>query len=97
MATDAWESWTTKSIIAGPGGVLTAEVGAITGDLTIHTTWTGSEAVLTVQYTEALDWYTVLGSPVAAADEHTAREIHQAMVVATKARGEARAPQTDAG
>lgn len=60
----SWATWTTQSIISGPGGVTTAEVGPISGDLTVHTTWVDGEARLTVQYTGALDWYTVAGSPV---------------------------------
>ncbi|MEU9077142.1 hypothetical protein ACFYUY_26040 [Kitasatospora sp. NPDC004745] len=87
-----WATWTTQSIISGPGGVTTAEVGPISGDLTVHTTWVDGEARLTVQYTGALDWYTVAGSPVAAADEITARAIHQAMVNAVKAGRGAGAP-----
>lgn len=89
----SWATWTTQSIISGPGGVTTAEVGPISGDLTVHTTWVDGEARLTVQYTGALDWYTVSGSPVPAADEITARAIHQAMVNAVKAGRGAAAPQ----
>lgn len=89
----SWATWTTQSIISGPGGVTTSEVGPISGDLTIHTTWVDGEARLTVQYTGALDWYTLDGSPVPAADETTARAIHQATVNAVKAGGGARAPQ----
>ncbi|MGW4894931.1 hypothetical protein ACWEQL_22080 [Kitasatospora sp. NPDC004240] len=80
-------------MISGPGGVTTVEVGPISGDLTVHTTWVDGEARLTVQYTGALDWYTVEGSPVPAADEITARAIHQAIVNGVKTGGGARAPQ----
>lgn len=89
----SWATWTTQSIISGPGGVTTVEVGPISGDLTVHTTWVDGEARLTVQYTGALDWYTVEGSPVPAADEITARAIHQAIVNGVKTGGGARAPQ----
>ncbi|WP_051838543.1 hypothetical protein [Streptomyces sp. NRRL WC-3742] len=88
----SWATWTTQSIISGPGGVATAEVGPISGDLTLHTTWVDGEARLTVQYSGALDWYTVAGSPVPAADETTARAIHQAMVNGAKEGGGASAP-----
>ncbi|MFJ6619809.1 hypothetical protein ACIQOW_19805 [Kitasatospora sp. NPDC091335] len=88
----SWATWTTQSIISGPGGVTTTEIGPISGDLTVHTTWVDGEARLTVQYTGALDWYTVVGSPVRAADETTARTIHQAMVHGVKAGGGATAP-----
>ncbi|MFD7989323.1 hypothetical protein ACFV4M_38925 [Kitasatospora indigofera] len=89
---NTWATWTTQSNISGPGGVETAEVGPISGDLTLHTTWVDGEARLTVQYTGALDWYTVVGSPVPATDETTARAVHQAMVVACKAGHGAHAP-----
>ncbi|MFJ9442167.1 hypothetical protein ACIRRH_09870 [Kitasatospora sp. NPDC101235] len=88
----SWATWTTQSIISGPGGVTTTEVGPISGDLTVHTTWVDGEARLTVQYTGALDWYTVVGSPVPADDETTARAIHQAMVNGVKAGRGAGAP-----
>ncbi|WP_441248465.1 hypothetical protein [Kitasatospora sp. McL0602] len=90
---NTWATWTTQSIHAGHGGVLTEEIGVITGDLTLHTMWIENEARLTVQYTGALDWFTVVGSPVRAEDEGTARNVHQAMVEAAKAGGGARAPQ----
>lgn len=89
---NTWATWTTQGILAGHGGVQTEEVGCITGDLTVHTMWIDGEARLTVQYTGALDWFTVDGSPVAAADEATARNVHQAMVEAVKAGGGAKAP-----
>ncbi|MBO1416117.1 hypothetical protein [Streptomyces sp. FH025] len=95
---NSWATWTTQSIISGPGGVTTAEIGPISGDLTVHTTWVDGEARLTVQYTGALDWYTVSGSPVPAPDETTARAIHQAMVngVKTGRGASAPAPPADA-
>ncbi|MFI6447139.1 hypothetical protein [Kitasatospora sp. NPDC050543] len=90
---NTWATWTTQGIISGPGGVTTVEVGPISGDLTVHTTWVEGEARLTVQYSGALDWYTVVGSPVPAADEATARSVHQAMVQAVKSGYGATAPR----
>ncbi|MER5641249.1 hypothetical protein ABT095_30425 [Kitasatospora sp. NPDC002227] len=90
---NTWATWTTQSIHAGHGGVTTEEIGPITGDLTLHTMWIDGEARLTIQYTGSIDWFTVAGSPVPAADEATARNVHQAMVEAAKAGGGARAPQ----
>ncbi|MFD8810441.1 hypothetical protein ACFV23_02810 [Streptomyces sp. NPDC059627] len=53
-------------VTAGPGGVMTDDVGVITGDLTVRTTLDddGHRARVTVQYTGADEWYTVTGSPV---------------------------------
>src|SRR5687768_14286770 len=59
-----WASWTTTGIYAGAGGVLTEEVGVISGDLTVHTTWSDSQAQIAVQFSGASDWYTMAGSPV---------------------------------
>ncbi|MCX4744523.1 hypothetical protein OG455_03140 [Kitasatospora sp. NBC_01287] len=89
MAEEAacWAAWTTKNVRSGPGGVLTAEGAKLTGDLSVHTTWTGTEAILTVQYTDALDWFTLQGSPKAVTEELVARDLHQAAVNAVKAGG----------
>ncbi|MFJ6217430.1 hypothetical protein ACIQGZ_29465 [Streptomyces sp. NPDC092296] len=84
---DTWATWTTQGIIAGAGGARTAEVGVITGDLTVHTMWADREARVTVQYTGASDWYTLQGSPVPADDEAAGREIHQRAVRAVQAGG----------
>jgi hypothetical protein len=51
----------TADIVAGPGGVMTEEVGVITGDLTLRTELDGGNVVLRVQYREADEWYVVTG------------------------------------
>lgn len=50
-------------VVAPPGGVMTEEVGVITGELELRTTRAedGSVSVM-VRYAGALDWYTVTGS-----------------------------------
>ncbi|WEP00707.1 hypothetical protein A6P39_044160 (plasmid) [Streptomyces sp. FXJ1.172] len=55
----------TSTVTAGPGGAMTDEAGVITGDLTVRTTLTedGRRACVTVQYTDADEWYTLTGSP----------------------------------
>ncbi|MFK0288438.1 hypothetical protein ACIQVL_49385 [Streptomyces sp. NPDC090499] len=52
-------------VTAGPGGVMTDDVGVITGDLTVavHLSDDGHSAHATVQYTGADEWYTLTGSP----------------------------------
>ncbi|MFE0462764.1 hypothetical protein ACFW1A_26270 [Kitasatospora sp. NPDC058965] len=82
-----WATWTTKNVRSGPGGVRSAEGAQLTGDLSVHTTWTGTEAVLTVQYTDAQDWFTLQGSPIEVADEQAARALHQHAVEAVRAGG----------
>jgi hypothetical protein len=52
----------TADITAGPGGVMTDEVGVVTGDLTLRTELDASKAAtLRVQYKDAEEWYTVTG------------------------------------
>ncbi|MFJ6565560.1 hypothetical protein ACIQMV_38120 [Streptomyces sp. NPDC091412] len=50
---------------ARPGGAMTDEVGVITGDLTIASSLMPDGcADITIQYTDADEWYTLTGSPV---------------------------------
>jgi hypothetical protein len=51
-------------VTAGPGGVMTDEVGVVTGDLTVRTEAAedGSVRAL-VAYQGALDWYMVTDGP----------------------------------
>jgi hypothetical protein len=84
---DTWATWTTVGVIAGTGGVTTDELGPITGDLTIHTTWLDGEAHVTVQYTGAQEWFTLTGSPVSAPDEKAGRAVHQCAVEAVREGG----------
>ncbi len=71
-----------------PGGVLTVEAGAITGDLELLTRpmpdSRGTEAL--VRYTGALDLYTVAGSPVRAVsglpDQGEHRDAHDRILQA---------------
>jgi hypothetical protein len=53
----------TSDITAGPGGVMTTEVGVITGDLTLRTSLNDrGEVTVEVQYKGADEWYTVQGA-----------------------------------
>jgi hypothetical protein len=54
----------TKDIVAPAGGVMTDEVGIVTGDLTL-TPWLDGDTVrLRVQYKGADEWYTVSDASV---------------------------------
>ena len=64
------------------GGVMTKEVGAVTGDLEISTRAEGVSLGVSVRYTGAEEWYTVEGSPISLADKappspNELRELHQ--------------------
>jgi hypothetical protein len=49
-------------ITVGPGGVMTDEVGVVTGDLTLRTELCGDgQVILRVQYRQADEWYAVTG------------------------------------
>jgi hypothetical protein len=58
----------TAQIVAGPGGVMTEEVGVVTGELELRTTATGDAVVLSVRYRDADEWYAVTGGKAPLAD-----------------------------
>jgi hypothetical protein len=52
----------TTDIVPGPGGVMTVEVGVVTGPLTLKTELAESgDVTLRVQYKDADEWYAVQG------------------------------------
>jgi hypothetical protein len=59
----------TTDITPGPGGVMTDEVGVITGDLTLH-----------VQYKEADEWYAVTGTKTSVKDPADVAAVHAVAV-----------------
>ncbi|MFF3113589.1 hypothetical protein ACFVSN_30895 [Kitasatospora sp. NPDC057904] len=81
------EPLVTTGITAGPGGVMTVDVGVITGDLTLRTTWNGRQVLLDVQYDGADEWYTVQDSPVPAPDQASALAVHEAMIAVMERGG----------
>jgi hypothetical protein len=66
----------TTDIVAGPGGVMTDEVGVVTGDLTLRTELTGNDLVVRVQYKDAEEWYTVTGAKATVKDPSDAGAVH---------------------
>ncbi|MET9378321.1 hypothetical protein ACFYV5_10515 [Streptomyces sp. NPDC003035] len=88
----SWASWTTPGVYTGRGGVLTDEVGPVTGDVTVHTTWAEGEARVAVQYSGASDWFTMSGSPVPCATERESRDLHEAAVEAVREGNAATVP-----
>ena len=67
-----------SSFTSTTGGVLTVEVGAITGDLELLTRPTNSGIETEVRYAGARDLYTVSGSPVPTTDTH--QKAHEAIL-----------------
>jgi hypothetical protein len=67
-------------IVAGPGGVMTDEVGVVTGDLTLKTVFDGAAARVIVQYKGADEWYAVTAGTVPLSDPADAAAVHQLAV-----------------
>ncbi|WP_433358756.1 hypothetical protein [Streptosporangium sp. CA-115845] len=69
--------------VAGPGGVMTDEVGVITGELLVSTEVSGDRLQVRVQYAGAEEWYTLTGSPFSLG-ERTARSARAALLRAVR-------------
>jgi hypothetical protein len=63
-------------ITAGPGGVMTDEVGVITGELTLRTEFSAGRVTLRVQYKDADEWYAVTGGRAPLADAAGLDAVH---------------------
>lgn len=71
----------TSQITAGPGGVMTDEVGVITGELTLRTELDAAGRVtLRVQYRHADEWYAVTGAHATLADPADLDAVHTVAV-----------------
>jgi hypothetical protein len=70
----------TTDITAGPGGVMTNEVGVITGDLTLRTEYAAGKVTIGVQYKDADEWYVVTGGRTTLADMADLDAIHSIVV-----------------
>ncbi len=71
----------TTDITAGPGGVMTAETGVVTGDLTLRTELgDGGAVTVRVQYKGADEWYTVQGATAHLASADDLDAVHKIAV-----------------
>lgn len=71
----------TTDVTAPPGGVMTDDVGVITGRLTLRTEVDDAgDVTLHVQYKDADEWYTVRNARAHVRDKHDVDAVH-AMVV----------------
>ncbi|PGH41701.1 hypothetical protein COO58_24470 [Micromonospora sp. WMMA1996] len=66
----------TADITAGPGGVMTDEVGVVTGELTLRTEHADGRVTLRVQYKDADEWYAVTGGSAPLADPAAVDAVH---------------------
>jgi len=67
-------------ITAGQGGVMTDEVGVITGDLTLRTELSGDRVAVRVQYRDADEWYAVTGANATLANPADLDAVHAVAV-----------------
>jgi hypothetical protein len=75
---DAPERYT-SDFTPGPGGVMTDEVGVVTGELTLATeVAAGGDVTLRVEYKDADEWYAVTGGHYHLADPAKGQALHQA-------------------
>jgi hypothetical protein len=70
----------TTDITAGPGGVMTDEVGVITGDLTLRTESAAGQITIHVQYKDAEEWYVVTGGRAKLTDPAGLDAVHSIAV-----------------
>ncbi|MFE3106881.1 hypothetical protein ACFXKJ_41010 [Kitasatospora indigofera] len=78
---------------ADPCGVMTVEVGCITGELTVVTTdFPQGRVWVAVQYCGADAWYTLDGAPTPLPLGQTIANYHQLVFDAVEAGGEAGVP-----
>ncbi|MEV2241702.1 hypothetical protein [Micromonospora sp. NPDC049891] len=67
-------------IVPGPGGVMTDEVGVVTGELTLRTDFADGRVSLHVQYKDADEWYAVTGGGAPLADAAGLDAVHSIAV-----------------
>lgn len=70
----------TADIVPGPGGVMTDEVGVVTGELTLRTEYADGKVTLRVQYKDADEWYAVTGGSVPLGDPAGLDAVHAVAV-----------------
>jgi len=70
----------TTDITAGQGGVMTDEVGVITGDLTLRSELSGDQVTVHAQYKDADEWYAVTGAKATLKDPADLDAIHTIVV-----------------
>lgn len=70
----------TTDIVAPPGGVMTDEVGVVTGELTLDTELAGDKVGMRVRYKDAEEWYRVTNVAATLADPADLDAVHAVAV-----------------
>jgi hypothetical protein len=79
-AADAPATGKSTNITAGQGGVMTDEVGVVTGELTLRTELSGDQVTVRVQYQDADEWYAVTGATATLKDPADLDAVHSVAV-----------------
>jgi hypothetical protein len=66
--------------VNAPGGVMTDEVGVITGELTLRSELSGGTVTLRAQYKDADEWYAVTNGTVPVKDPADLDAVHTVFV-----------------
>ena len=69
-----------RTDLNAPGGVMTDEVGVITGEVTLVTELADHEVTMTVQYKDAEEWYHVTGGKFTLTDPADVDVVHELTV-----------------
>ncbi|MFD0201781.1 MULTISPECIES: hypothetical protein [Saccharothrix] len=69
-----------SAFVAGPGGVMTDEVGVVTGALELRTTLDNGELRALVRYEGAEEWYAITGASCRLADEKDHEAVHAVLL-----------------
>lgn len=66
--------------VAGPGGVMTDEVGVVTGDLELCTELSDGKLRALVRYEGAEEWYAITGGSCALTDPRDHEQVHSLLL-----------------
>ena len=75
-----------STVTSTTGGIMTEEVGAVTGDLEVATSSGSENSEVAVRYAGADEWYTVEGGPIELGDggalsSSKFHELHERVVI----------------
>ncbi|QUQ70224.1 hypothetical protein [Kutzneria sp. CA-103260] len=65
---------------AGPGGVMTDDVGVVTGDLELRTTLAGGTVTVEVRYEGADEWYRLSAADCQLVNDKDHEAVHHALL-----------------
>jgi hypothetical protein len=69
-----------SALTAPPGGIMTDDVGVITGELELATLYDDGDVSVWVRYAGALDWYRIAAADCHLHDARDHQALHSALV-----------------